>query len=169
MLVSRPLAEKRQMSAAVAPVAGSRKGTGFTASEQEVLAVEKTARAATSRSTSAFGRETPAVVGSTTMMSLPAAVGAAAVSEIISSEAFGAIMARETLLDVDVSGLRIWTERLPGAARSAAVTGAVHSVTALHVVVREEPAIRRTEPGPGADAAKLLPSTRRVKPLAAPA
>src|SRR6267154_239965 len=99
MLVSRPLAEKRQMSAAVAPVAGRSKGTGFPAREQELLAVEKTPRAAT------------------TMMSLPAVVGAAAVSEIISSEAFGAIMARETLLDVEVSGLRIWTERLPGAAR----------------------------------------------------
>jgi hypothetical protein len=38
------------------------------------------------------------------MMSLPAAAGAMAVSEIISSEAFGAITARETLLDVEVSG-----------------------------------------------------------------
>jgi hypothetical protein len=106
------------MSAAASPVAGRGKDTGFPASEQELLAVEKTPRAATSRSTSAFGRETPAVVGSTTMMSLPTAVGAAAVREIVSSEAFGTITPRETLLDVDVSGLRTWTERLPAAARS---------------------------------------------------
>src|ERR1700726_1254601 len=157
------------MSAAAAPVTGRCKGTGFPASEQELLAVEKTPRAASLRSTSAFGRETPAVVGSTTMMSLAAAEGAAAVSEIISSEAFGATTVRETLLDVVLSGLRIWTERLPGVETSAAVTGAVHSVTELQVVVRAEPAISRTEPGPEADGAKLLPSTRSVKPLAAPA
>src|SRR5260370_40490781 len=123
MLVSRPLAEKRQMSAAVAPVAGRSKGTGFPASEQELLAVEKTPRAATSRSTSAFGRETPAVVGSTTMMSLPAAVGAAAGSEIISSEAFGGIMAREKLLEVGGGGLGVLTEGIAGGRGSAAGSG----------------------------------------------
>src|SRR5882762_1643838 len=106
MLVSRPLAEKRQMSAAVAPVAGRSKGTGFPASEQELLAVEKTPRAATLRSTSAFGRETPAVVGSTTMMSLAVTEGAALVREITSSEALGATTKRERLLEVLASGLR---------------------------------------------------------------
>src|SRR5258706_7239398 len=169
MLVSRPLAEKRQMSAAVAPVEGRCRGTGFPASEQELLAVEKAPRAATFRSTSAFGRETPAVVGSTTMMFLAVAAGVAAVSEIISSEVFGAMTLRETLLDVELSGLRIWTERLPGAERSAAVTSAVHSVTELHVVVRAEPAIRRAEPRAGVDAAKMLPSTRSGDSVAAPA
>src|SRR5258708_16411305 len=124
MRMSRPVAEKRQMSAAAAAVEGRCKGTGFPASEQELLAVEKAARAAAFRSTSAFGSETPAVVGSTTTMSLAVAEGAAAVREIISSETFGAMTLRETLLDVELSGLRIWTERLPGAERSAAVTGA---------------------------------------------
>src|SRR6266404_1700162 len=118
MPVSRPLGEKRQMSAAATPVAVRCKGTGFPASEQELLAVEKAPRAATFKSTSAFGNETPAVVESTTMMSLPVAEGAAAVSEITSSEGFGAMTARETLLDVELSGLRIWTERLPGAKTS---------------------------------------------------
>src|SRR5258707_15268144 len=169
MLVSRPLAEKRQMSAAVAPVEGRCRGTGFPASEQELLAVEKAPRAATFRSTSAFGRETPAVVGSTTMMFLAVAAGVAAVSEIISSEVFGAMTGRETLLDVELSGLRIWTERLPAAERSAAVTGTLPSVTELHVVVRAGPAISRAEAGPGADGGKVLPSTRRGKPLGAPA
>src|SRR5437879_3555123 len=103
------------------------------------------------------------------MMSLAVAMGAAAVSEIISSETFGATMVSETLLEVVLLGLRIWTERFPGDEMSAAVTGAVHSVTVLQVVVRGEPAINRTGPGPGEVAAKLLPSTRRVKPLAAPA
>jgi hypothetical protein len=77
MLVSRPLAEKRQISAAVRPEAGRCNETGFPASEQELVAVEKAPSAATLRSTSALGTETPAVVGSTTMMmSLAVAAGA---------------------------------------------------------------------------------------------
>src|SRR6266852_2383292 len=139
MLASRPLAEKRHMSAAASPAAGRGRGTGFPASEQELVAVEKTPSAATFRSTSAVGRETPAVVGSTTTMSFVEAEGAALASEMTSSEAL------------------------------SAMTGAVHSVTELHVVMRAVPAINKTEPGPGVDAAKLPPSTRRVKPLAAPA
>jgi len=91
------------------------------------------------------------------MMSLPAGGWRSGGERDNFVRSIRAIMARETLLDVDVSGLRIWTERF-GGSEIGAVTGAVHSVTALHVVVREEPAIRRTEPGPGADAAKLLPS-----------
>src|ERR1700720_308273 len=100
MLVSRPLTEKRQMSAAATPVAGRCKGTGFSASEQELVAVENAPRAATLRSTSAFGRETPAVVASTTMMSLAVTEGAALVREITSSEALGATTMRERLLEV---------------------------------------------------------------------
>src|SRR5258705_3560777 len=169
MLVSSPLAEKRQMSAAATPLTGRSKGTGFPASEHELVIVEKAPRAATFKSTPALGKETPAVVGSTTMMSLPLADGAALVSEISSSETLGAATIRETLLEVVLSGLRIWTERLPALATSAGVTGAVHCVTALEVAVRAVPAISRTEAGPGADAAKLLPSTRRVKPFAPPA
>src|SRR6266851_4441545 len=162
-------AEKRHMSAAASPAAGRGRGTGFPASEQELVAVEKTPSAATLRSTSALGRETPAVVGSTTTMSFVEAEGAALVSEMTSSEALRAATIRETLLEVVLSGLRIWTERLPGVETSAAMTGAVHSVTELHVVVRAVPEINKTEAGPGVDAAKLPPSTRRVKPLAAPA
>src|SRR5712671_4546401 len=169
MLVSSPLAEKRQMSAAATPLEGRGKGTGFPARLQEFVTVENAPSAATFKSTPAFGKDTPAVVGSTTMMSLPVADGVPLLSEISSSETLGAAMMRETLLEVVLSGLRIWTERFPALATSAGVTGAVHSVTELHVVVRAVPAISRTEPGPGADAAKLLPSTRRVKPFAPPA
>src|ERR1700719_1426285 len=169
MLVSRPLAEKRQISAAANPVAGRCSGTGFPASEQELAAVENAPKAATFRSTSALGRETPAVVGSTTTMSLPVAADVAPVSGITSSEAFSATTTRETLLDVVLSGLRTCTERLPGFETSAAVTGAVHSVTELHVVVRAVPAMSNVEPGPGEELAKLSPSTRKVKPSAAPA
>src|SRR5216683_2076199 len=100
MLESRPLAEKRQMSATATPVAGRCKATGFPASEQELLAVEKAPRAATFRSTSALGRETPAVEGSTTTMSLDVAEGAALVREMISSDGLRAATMRETLLDV---------------------------------------------------------------------
>src|ERR1700687_30487 len=109
MLVSRLLAEKRQMSVAATPVAGRCKATGFPASEQELVAVENGPRAATLRSTSAFGRETPAVVGSTTRMSWAVAKGAVPVREMISSEALGAITMRETLLEVVPFGLRTWT------------------------------------------------------------
>src|SRR5882762_134250 len=169
MPVSSPLAEKRQMSAAATPLEGRSNGTGFPASEQEFVIVEKGPRAATFKSTPALGNETPAVVGSTTMMSLALAEGAEFVSEMSSSETLGAATTRETLFDVVLSGFRIWMERFPALATSVGVTGAVHSVTELHVVVRAVPAISRTEPGPGADAAKLLPSTRRVKPFAPPA
>src|SRR5882762_4560901 len=169
MLVSNPLAEKRQMSAAATPLPGRCKGTGFPASEQELVIGEKAPRAATFKSAPAFGKETPAVVGSTTMMSLPLAEGAELVSEISSSEILGAATMRETLLEVVLSGLWIWTERFPALATSTGFTGAVHSVTELQVVVRALPAMSRTELGPGAEAAKLLPSTRRVKPFAPPA
>src|SRR6266478_3954249 len=168
MLVSSPLAEKRQMSVAATPLEGRSNGTGFPARLQELVMVENAPSAATFKSTPAFGKETPAVVGSTTIMSLPLADGAALVSEIRSSEALGAATMRETLFEVVLSGLRIWTERFPALATSAGFTGAVHSVTTLQVVVRAMPAISRTEPGPGAETAKLLPSTRRVKPLAPP-
>src|SRR5882672_7943958 len=169
MLVSRPLAEKRQMSAAATPLEGRGKSTGFPARLQELVTVEKAPRAATFKSTPALGKETPEVVGSTTMMSLALAEGAEFVSEMSSSETLGAATTRETLFDVVLSGFRIWMERFPALATSVGVTGAVHSVTELHVVVRAVPAISRTEPGLGAEAAKLLPSTRSVKPLTAPA
>src|SRR5712671_96616 len=169
MLVSSPLAEKRQMSAAAIPLGGRSNGTGFPASEHELVMVENAPSAATFKSTPAFGKGTPAVVGSTTMMSLAVAVGAALVSVMSSSNTLGAATIRETLLEVVLSGLWIWMERFPALATSTGVTGAVHSVTELQVVVRALPAMSRTEPGPGAEAAKLLPSTRRVKPFAPPA
>jgi hypothetical protein len=39
----------------------------------------------------------------------------------------------------------------------------------MHVVVLVVPAMSNVEPGPGLDAAKPLPSTRKVNPCAAPA
>src|SRR5579859_2035115 len=107
MLVSRPLAENRQISAAAKPEAGRTSAMGFPASEQEFAEVEKTPSAATLRSTSAPGCETPAVVGSTTTMSLPVAEDAPLVSGMISSATFGAATTRKTLLDVVLFGLRI--------------------------------------------------------------
>src|SRR5258705_12438323 len=113
MLVSSPLAEKRQMSAAATPLTGRSKGTGFPARLQELVMVEKAPRAATFKSTPAFGKETPAVVGSTTIMSLPVAVGAGAGMEKRLSVTLGAATTRGTLMDVLLSGLRICTERCP--------------------------------------------------------
>src|SRR5258708_32667650 len=122
MLVSSPLAEKRQMSAAATPLEGRNKGTGFPARLQELVMVEKAPRAATFKSTPAFGKETPAVVGSTTMMSLPVAVGAALVSVMSSSGTLGAATIRETLLEVVLSGLWFWMERLPAFSSSTGFT-----------------------------------------------
>src|SRR5436305_2746510 len=109
MPASSPLAEKRQMSAAVAPVGGRASGIGLPASEQELLATEKTPRAAMSRSTSLFGLETPAVVGSTTTMSWATADWEPLVSGMGVSEIFCATVMRETMFDVELSGLRTWT------------------------------------------------------------
>src|SRR3981189_3772340 len=155
MLVSSPLAEKRQMSAAATPLGGRSNGTGFPARVKELVMVENAPSAATFKSTPAFVKETPAVVGSTTIMSLPLAEGAALVSEMSSADTLGAATIRETLLEVVLSGLWIWTDRFPALATSAGVTGAVHSVTTLHTVHSVRSAMRRTEPGPGAEAAKL--------------
>jgi hypothetical protein len=66
-------------------------------------------------------------------------------------------------------GFCICTVTLAIAATSAAVTGAVHSVPELHIVVRAVPPISSVDPGPGLAAAKPLPSTRGVKPSALPA
>src|SRR5216683_6431437 len=150
-------------------LAGRSNGTGFPASEHELFAVENSPSAATFKSRSLPGTETPAVVGSTTTMSFAVAAGATLDNEITSSELFCAATISETLLEVVASGLRICTATLPTETTSAGVTGAVHSVTEAQVVVRAAPPISKTDPGPGLDATKLLPSTRRVNPLAAPA
>src|SRR5258707_12984811 len=111
MLESRPLAEKRQMSATATPVAGRCKATGFPASEQELLAVEKAPRAATFRSTSALGRETPAVEGATTTMSLDVAGGVGVGRGMILPEGLRGATVKGTLLGGGLSGLRTWTGR----------------------------------------------------------
>src|SRR5579864_7280302 len=169
MLVSRPPGEKAQMSVVATPLAGRCNTTGFPARKHELLATENAPSAPTLKSRSSPSTETPAVVGSTTTISFDAAIGAALVSEITSSTVFCAAMIRETLLDVVASGLRICTATLPTVATSAGVTGAAHSDTDVQVVVRAVPPISKTEPGPGLEALKLPPSTRSVKPLAAPA
>jgi hypothetical protein len=76
MLVSRPLSEKRQMSGVAVLLDGRYSFTGFPPNVHELFATEKIPRAATFKSTSFPGTDTPAVVGSTTTMSLPVAVGA---------------------------------------------------------------------------------------------
>src|SRR2546423_6320827 len=144
MLVSRPPSEKRQTSAVEVPLSGRDKETGLPASVQELFSVENRPRAATFRSRSPPGTDTPAVVGSTTTMSFPVAAGAPAVNAITSSEEFGAMTTSATAFEVLASGLRICTETLPIAATSAGVIGAVHCVTELHVVVRGVPPISST-------------------------
>src|SRR5216683_1079269 len=157
------------MSAVAVPLAGRCSGIGLPPSVHELLAVEKGPSAATFRSTSLPGTDTPAVVASTTTMSFPVALGAALLSAIASSERFGAALTSDTTFDVLPSGFWICTDTLPAAAASAAVTGAVHESAEVQFVVRAVPAMSSVEPGPGLVAAKPLPSTRSVKPWAAPA
>jgi hypothetical protein len=102
-------------------------------------------------------------------MSFPLAIGAALVSAIDSSLAFGAATTRDTTFELVPFGLRTCTLTFALAATSLAFTGAVHSPTELHVVVRAVPPITSAAPGPGLLAANPLPSTRSVNPLAAPA
>src|SRR5579883_1822066 len=169
MLVSSPLCEKTQMSAAEVPLAGRKRTTGFPVREQVFVAVANAPIAPTFKSTLLPGEETPAVVGSTTTMSLPVAFGAPLVRTICSSELFGAATTSATAFERVPSGFCTCTGTLPALATSAALTGAVHSRLEEHVVTREVPPISNAEPGPGLEATNPLPSTRSVKPFAPPA
>src|SRR5689334_12578904 len=169
MLVSNPPCEKRQMSVVAAPLADLCNGIGLPPSEQELVAVENAPSAAMLRSRSLPSEEVPAVVGSTTTMSLPAAAGNELVSAMISSDGFGVTTISTTEADAAPFGFRTCTETFPAIATSAADTGAVHSCADTHVVALALPAMSNAEPGPGLEAAKPLPSTRRVNPCAAPA
>src|SRR5207245_11553206 len=82
MLVSKPFWEKRQMSAVAVPLAGLCSGMGSPPRVQELFAVENTPSAATLKSRSRPGVETPAVVGSTAHISLPVTPGAELLSAI---------------------------------------------------------------------------------------
>src|SRR5215475_8824590 len=169
MLVSRPLCEKIQISAVEAPIAGRTSGIGFPASVHELFAALNAPIAATFKSTSPFGCETPAVVGSTTTMSLSIAVGTFAVSGNESLDPSNARRTNEMAFDFVPSGFCTCTETLPADCVSVGVTGAVHSVAEMQVVVRAVPPIRTAEPDPFELATKPLPSTRKVNPFASPA
>ena len=104
MLVSRPLWEKRQMSAVAVPVASRGSGMGLPPSVQELVAVENAPKAATLRSRFVAGEKMPAVVGSTTTMSLPVALGAEVLSAMTSSEEFGGATTRDTRLEAGPFG-----------------------------------------------------------------
>src|SRR5262249_42533066 len=169
MLMSNPLCENRQMSTLAVPVAARASTTGAPVSAQELFAMENAPIAATFRSSGLLGPEIPAVVGSTTTMSLPAAVGVALVRAITSSLAFGAATTSETALELLPLGLRTCTATLPAADTSPAVTAALHSAALIHVVVRAVPPISNVDPGPGLEGTNPPPSTRNVNPLVPPA
>src|SRR6267378_1752262 len=154
MLVSRPLCEKRQTSAVDVPLAGRCNGIALPPSVHALLAMMNWPRAATFKSTSLPGAETPAVVGSTTMMSFPVALGVLLLNAITSSERFVAATISATTFDFVPLGFCIWMDKLPATATSAAVTGAVHSSAEVHVVMRAVPPISIADPGPRLDATK---------------
>src|SRR5579859_719534 len=169
MLVSNPLCENTQMSAVAVPLAGRVTVTGFPPRLQELLAVWKEPSAAIFKSTSLAGCETPAVVGSTTVMSIPVAAGDAVLSAIVATPVPGATTISETLFDFCPFGFCTWTVTLPAACVSLAVTTAVHSFELGHVVVRAVPPISKVDPAPVVVVVNPLPSTRNVNPFASPA
>jgi len=88
---------------------------------------------------------------------------------ITSSEGFGVATTSDTMFEAEPGGFWTCTETFPAIATSAAVTGAVHWRVVEHVVVLAVPPMSIVEPGPGLDGTNPLPSTRSVKPCAAPA
>src|ERR1700730_19178390 len=162
MLASSPLCEKRQTSAVATPLCGRVSITGLPPRVQELFIAEKMPSAATSKSTSLPGTDTPAVLGSTTTMSLQERSDMPALNEITSSETLGTATTSETAFDCAPPGFCICTLTLPARATSAAVTGAIHSCAVLHVVVRALPPISNTEPVPDVDAEKPVPITFSV-------
>src|SRR5947208_10040952 len=128
MLVSRPDCEKRQTSKFAAADEGRVRTIGLPPREQVLVLAEKFPSAAMSSSTSAPGTETPAVVGSTTAMSLLVAAGAAPVRAMAASLVFGATTTMETVFEREPSGFWICTVRLAGIATSDGKTAPVHRV-----------------------------------------
>src|SRR5882757_6704628 len=169
MLVANPVCEKRQMSKVAAPLAGRKTTIGFPSSEHVLVPVEKLPSAAIFKSRSSPVTDTPAVVGWTTKMSWPSAVGDDVVSVMLSSETFGRTTTRETPFDREPSGFCSCTLTLPALATSEGKMGAVHSAELLQLVVRVAPPSSSADPEPGVVAAKPPPSTRRVNPSAPPA
>src|SRR5277367_6345201 len=99
MLASKPDCEKRQMSAAEIPFAGRKMGIALPARLQVFVAVTYNPRAATSRSRLLREVSTPALVGSTTTMSLPPFEGTLLESGILACVVEGATTTRETALE----------------------------------------------------------------------
>src|SRR5215472_14945030 len=126
MLVSNPLWEKRQTSVVAVPLAGRCSGMGLPPSAQELFKIENAPSAATLRSRLLPAEEIPAVVGSTTTMSLPVAAGDELVNAITSSDGFSGATINETVFDVAPLGFCNWIEMFPAMATSVAGTGAVH-------------------------------------------
>src|SRR5271165_5926388 len=138
MPASRPLSEKRHRSAVLLPLAGRCSVTGLPSSVQELLAVENAPMAATFRSTSSATVETPAVVGSTTTMFCPLALGVAPVKAIVASDEFGAATTRLATLLLLPSGFCTCTVTVPAIDTSLAFTGTIHCVTELQCSVERE-------------------------------
>ena len=111
----------------------------------------------------------PLLLSSTTTMSFPAFVGALGVNGINPIPEPGASTTNVTELERVPSGFCSCTARFPADCRSAMVSDVLHWVLDAQNVARELPARRIEEPGPGADAEKLMPETRSVKPPAEPA
>src|SRR5208337_5612096 len=133
MLVSKPASAKRQMSAATVPEEGHTSGIGFPASVQVFVEVVNRPIAATSRSRLVSVVSSPAVVGSTTVMSLPVAAGELLVSVTTSSLLPGVTITRSTTFEVLVSGFTMCMLRFPAKATSVLLTGAEQEFTLLHV------------------------------------
>src|ERR1700682_2711175 len=125
--------------------------------------------AAMSKLTFPAAPEPPLVLGSTTTMSLPAAVGAPGVRGITSGPKPGASTTNATAFEGVPSGFCNRTVRFPADCRSEAESDVVHVALDAQNVVRGPPIIRIVEPGPGLELAKSFPDISSVKPPADPA
>src|SRR5260370_9518498 len=135
MLVSNPLCEKMQTSAVAVPLLGRCNEIALPPRVHVLLLVTNGPNAATFKSRSLAGTETPAVVGSTTTMSFPVAAGNALLSAITSSETFGAATISDTAFDFVPLGFLIFTDKLPVASTSAAVPCVRHSTVDGNLVI----------------------------------
>ncbi len=123
-----------------------------------------------SKSTSS-GTEMAAVVGSTTVMLLLAAIGCEGLSAMTSSEASNGTTTNGTGLErgAGAPGLEICRVKVAAVCRSAGVSAIAQMVAVEHVVGRATPLRRIVEPVPALPGTKFNPCIDRGKPSIAPA
>jgi len=157
MLVSKPASEERQMSAATVPEEGRTSGIGFPARVQVFVEVVNRPIAALRDPDCHRWYPVRRWWARRPVMSLPVAAGELLVSVTTSSRC-GRHDDEVHDVRLAASGFTICTLRFPARATSVLLTGAEQELAVSQVVTRAVPPICSTEPGPGCEGAKSLPS-----------